>query len=416
MAHNNFLDLPSDSDASNSQSGYDSDAHELSKSKSSRPNKRQRLSSDKREYLERLPGLHSQDEDAESEVEEAQRNKSVRGRAPLRRPVETQKCVIKSGREVIMDSDEEDASDILGGADGSDHSEDELNVEDRNGDEDIDASDHSDSDDIEAQVASPPRRTIKPIKPTISTTAPTFTTPTSLKRKRPSTSTTPAPAPSKKLKTGVLYLPRLPPFLKPSTLRTLLTPYTRHGISRLFLTPEPHSSRIARLRLGGNRKRLFTDGWVECFSKNDAKTVAETLNGRTMGGRKGGRWRDDVWALRYLRGFKWGDLVGERRDEDAERGSRVEAERRRDRKEREVFVREVQRGKAEATRVGKAMKRREKEGAAVAGEGREVKEVKERRPHTFRQNAVIKKTGMQARGDADGGPKDEVQRVLSKIF
>lgn len=361
--------------------------------------------------------MHSQDEDAESAGEEVQEKRPVRGRAAVRRSTEANKPVVKPIREVVEDSDEGDSGDALGGLDIPDGHGPELNEAEDNSDTDCDASDASDHYDTKAQAASSPPRTTEPIKPTHFTTAPAFTTSTSLKRKRPTTISS-AP-PKKKLKTGVLYLPRLPPFLKPSTLRTLLTPYTRHGISRLFLTPEPHASRIQRLRSGGNRKRLFLDGWVECFSKTDAKTLAETLNGRTMGGKKGGRWRDDVWALRYLRDFKWGDLVGERRDEDAERGSRVEAERRRDKKERELYVRDVQRGKVELTREGKAKKKREKEGIALGekGDGVEsMREVKERRPHTFRQIAVIKKTGRQTGEEAEGGPKDEVRRVLSKIF
>jgi ESF2/ABP1 family protein len=38
------------------------------------------------------------------------------------------------------------------------------------------------------------------------------------------------------------------------------------------------------------------------------------LNASTIGGKKGDRWRDDIWTMKYLSGFKWemlGEQVGE---------------------------------------------------------------------------------------------------------
>ena len=45
-----------------------------------------------------------------------------------------------------------------------------------------------------------------------------------------------------------------------------------------------------------------------------AKTVARMLNAQVIGGKKGDRWRDDIWTMKYLSGFKWemlGEQVGE---------------------------------------------------------------------------------------------------------
>lgn len=209
----------------------------------------------------------------------------------------------------------------------------------------------------------------------------------------------------RKLKTGIIYLPRLPPFLKPSTLRTLLTPYTKHGISRLFLTPEAPAARRQRTMNGGNKKTLYTDGWVEFASKTDAKTVVDACNGKIIGGRKGGYYRDDVWSMRYLRGFKWGDLVGERRDEEAERNARLEAERRREKREMAVFLGNVEKSKIEETRRRKG----EKKGAV----GADSDEPPNARVFSFRQNEVKRKTGKEREKEK---PAEEVRRVLSKIF
>jgi hypothetical protein len=39
--------------------------------------------------------------------------------------------------------------------------------------------------------------------------------------------------------------------------------------------------------------------------KSIAKMVAQMLNAQVIGGKKGDRWRDDIWTMKYLSGFKW---------------------------------------------------------------------------------------------------------------
>lgn len=46
------------------------------------------------------------------------------------------------------------------------------------------------------------------------------------------------------------------------------------------------------------------------MDKSLAKTVASMLNAQVIGGKKGDRWRDDIWTMRYLSGFKW-EMLGE---------------------------------------------------------------------------------------------------------
>jgi len=104
-------------------------------------------------------------------------------------------------------------------------------------------------------------------------------------------------------KSGVIYLSRIPPFLKPSKLRSLLAPYG--SLNRIFLSPEDPLSHARRVRAGGNKKRSFTEGWVEFVRKKDAKRTVELLNTRPIGGRKGSYYRDDIWSMIYLHGFKW---------------------------------------------------------------------------------------------------------------
>ena len=40
-----------------------------------------------------------------------------------------------------------------------------------------------------------------------------------------------------------------------------------------------------------------------------ARSVAEMLNAQPIGGKKGTRWRDDIWTMKYLPRFKWNMLT-----------------------------------------------------------------------------------------------------------
>ncbi|KAF2838795.1 hypothetical protein M501DRAFT_917630, partial [Patellaria atrata CBS 101060] len=159
-----------------------------------------------------------------------------------------------------------------------------------------------------------------------------------------------------KHRSGVIYLSRIPPFMKPTTLRTLLTP---HGaLNRIFLTPEPAISHRQRTSRGGNKKTLYLDGWVEFVSKRDAKACAATLNAQPIGGKKGGYYYDDVWNMKYLKGFKWRHLTEQIANENAERAARMRAEVSRARREDREFVRNVERGKVVETKERKKRARR----------------------------------------------------------
>ncbi len=70
---------------------------------------------------------------------------------------------------------------------------------------------------------------------------------------------------------------------------------------------ESHKKRV---RAGGNRKTKFLEGWVEFSRKSTAKGVAISLNNTPVGGPKRSYWRDDIWNIKYLKGFKWDDLTG----------------------------------------------------------------------------------------------------------
>lgn len=211
-------------------------------------------------------------------------------------------------------------------------------------------------------------------------------------------------------KTGVIYISRIPPFMKPATLKHYLTPYGEIG--RVFLTPEDPVAQKQRVRNGGNKKKSFTDGWVEFSNKKDAKAAAETLNGNIIGGKKGNFYHDDMWNMKYLTGFKWSHLTEQIANENAERVARLRAEVARTRRENKSFVEDVERSKMlEGMRVKKAAQADRAGASSSAGATKSagVRELK----RDFKQNEVKSK---RIRDSSKSEQTEDVQRVLSKIF
>lgn len=218
-------------------------------------------------------------------------------------------------------------------------------------------------------------------------------------------------------KSGVVYMSRIPPFMTPAKVRSLLEPYGK--MNRIFLAPEDPIARRKRIRNGGNKKKSFTEGWIEFVKKKDAKKVCELLNARPIGGKKGSYYRDDIWNLLYLKGFKWHNLTEQIAAENAERASRMRAEISKTTKENKEFVRNVEKAKVlQGIQTKKAAKGNKEggEGAADSSESATPQattttndDSRERR-RTFKQIPLAKKRKL------DDAQPEQVQRVLSKIL
>ena len=117
-----------------------------------------------------------------------------------------------------------------------------------------DPAENADSRDL---VTGTPSRSQSKDESTLQTTKPASSTLQNPKLK-PLTPSQLASSQRKARKTGVVYLSRIPPFMKPATLRHLLSPYGL--LKRVFLTPESTTIRTKRKRSGGNKKRSFIDG------------------------------------------------------------------------------------------------------------------------------------------------------------
>ncbi|OTB01109.1 hypothetical protein M426DRAFT_323758 [Hypoxylon sp. CI-4A] len=209
-------------------------------------------------------------------------------------------------------------------------------------------------------------------------------------------------------KSGLVYLSRIPPFMKPSKLRSLLEPYGK--INRIFLTPEDPQDRSRRIRQGGNKKHMYTDGWVEFVNKKDAKTAVDLLNARTIGGKKNTYYRDDIWNLLYLKGFKWHNLTEQINSEMAERTSRMRAEISKSTKENKEFVRNIEKAKMLDGMQAKAAAKRSRDEQSTANSASKVARSSEdsKSMRKFKQASVRKK-------GVDKAP-EEAKRVLGQLF
>ncbi|KAK6197416.1 uncharacterized protein RJT21DRAFT_123219 [Scheffersomyces amazonensis] len=196
--------------------------------------------------------------------------------------------------------------------------------------------------------------------------------------------------------------------MKPSTLRSILSRFGK--IDRLFLKPEDAAIHHKRVKYGGNKKKNFTEGWIEFVSKKDAKMCASTLNGNKLGGKKTSYYYDDVINIKYLSGFKWFDLTQQIAKENEVRQARLALELSQQQKLNKSFVNNVEKSKMISN-----IQRKRKEKEIERGDEAERGEEEIRR--SFKQRKVSSK-----RADADTSikddakPSDRLNSVLSKVF
>lgn len=102
----------------------------------------------------------------------------------------------------------------------------------------------------------------------------------------------------KKTRSGVIYFSSLPPYLKPFALKAMLEKRGFGGITKIFLAPLLPSAAGHRSR--SNKRKLYTEGWIEFESKKTAKICAETLNATIVGGLKSSCEFTGIFAIIYV--------------------------------------------------------------------------------------------------------------------
>ncbi|KAH7102976.1 hypothetical protein BKA62DRAFT_698215 [Auriculariales sp. MPI-PUGE-AT-0066] len=201
---------------------------------------------------------------------------------------------------------------------------------------------------------------------------------------------------------GIVYLSRIPPGMRPTKVRHLMSAYGEVG--RVFLQQEDAKRAYLRRKHTSTKKVHYTEGWVEFEDKKVARSVADMLNAQSIGGKKGTRWRDDVWTMKYLPRFKWHMLTEQIAHEGAVHRERLRIELSQSKAEQKDYLRNVS--------VAKQLKKREEkrkakgEDATPAVESRKRKDVDGPRDGPS-QRRKRPKTDASSAG---------LENVLSKIF
>jgi ESF2/ABP1 family protein len=200
-------------------------------------------------------------------------------------------------------------------------------------------------------------------------------------------------------RTGVVYISRVPPYMKPEKVRHLLS---QHGeILRIYLTPEDPAIRKKRKMMGGNKRQSYVDGWVEFADKQVAKQVASMLNTRPIGGKQASFYSSDLWSLKYLSKFKWRHLTEKVAYDNAVRKHKVQTEVAQAKRERDFFLDKVEQSKNQKRKTNSSPS------DAAGGTSEHAECVK----RVFRQVAPF------AASDACLSKSDDVPKpLLSKIF
>lgn len=192
-------------------------------------------------------------------------------------------------------------------------------------------------------------------------------------------------------KTGVVYFSRIPPLMDPGKLRMLLQ---RFGIvDRIYLVPEDPKAQAVRIRHGGNRALAYTEGWAEFTKKRYAKTCASTLNGNTIGGKKGSQHYDDIMNAKYLPKFKWNDLSEQLAQETHNRQARLRTEISQATRENQTYIQSLEKSKAAERR----RQREEEEG------GEETEKPTKKVHRDFYQGKTHSARAKEGKKELDGG-------------
>ncbi|KDQ07763.1 hypothetical protein BOTBODRAFT_119640 [Botryobasidium botryosum FD-172 SS1] len=214
---------------------------------------------------------------------------------------------------------------------------------------------------------------------------------------------------------GIIYISRIPPGMRPPKVRHLMSAYGEVG--RVYLKQEDPKRAYLRRKHTSTRKVHFTEGWVEFLSKKVARSVADMLNARPIGGKKGTRWRDDVWTMKYLPKFKWNMLTEQVAHENATRTARLRVELSQSKSEQHDYLRNVELAKVLEKRAEKKRKRAEEGGEVEHAADSESSSLPKPAISSKENKGKGKRPKQEVEGNSSGTQREEaLGQVLGKIF
>ena len=199
--------------------------------------------------------------------------------------------------------------------------------------------------------------------------------------------------------------------------------------------PDPKSAYLRR-KFTTTKKPHYTEGWVEFKNKHIARSVATMLNAQPVGGKKGSRWRDDVWTMKYLSRFKWYMLTEQvgmsplphyeafeswsyclpfAAHEQATREARLRVELSQSKMEQKHYLKQVEIGKSLEKRSEKKRKRAAELGIEPEQATSSIPKSTEPKKDFKRRRKEGDEAPSKLIGKADTAGKD-LQTVLGQIF
>lgn len=209
-------------------------------------------------------------------------------------------------------------------------------------------------------------------------------------------------------KTGVCYLSKIPPYMKPAKLRSVLSRFGK--IDRLFLKPEDNTTYAKRVKYGGNKKKNYTAGWIEFVNKKDAKLCASTLNGNKLGGKKTSYYYDDIINIKYLSGFKWFDLTQQIARENEIRQAKLSMELSQQQKLNKSFINNVEKSKMINNMQNKRKAREAENSDKLNNDEPEIRRTMKQRKITSTRADAKDELKQKSK------PNEKLNDVLSKVF
>ena len=174
-------------------------------------------------------------------------------------------------------------------------------------------------------------------------------------------------------KRGIVYLSRVPPRMTPSKVKTLLSDWGE--ITRIYLVEEDKTHRKKRRKAGGSSGKRYTEGWIEFASKKIAKLVGSSLNMTPISHQKGNMHHDDVWSVKYLKGFKWSHLTEKVAYERRVREQKLRVEMMEVKRENAAFVSQLEQGK-KMDYIEERLRKKGNSGGASEKKGRTIRQKK----------------------------------------
>ncbi|KAI9256442.1 hypothetical protein BDA99DRAFT_484833 [Phascolomyces articulosus] len=212
--------------------------------------------------------------------------------------------------------------------------------------------------------------------------------------------------------TGVCYLSRIPMFMSPTRLREFLSQHAELG--RIYLEKEDAKITAKRRKFHKNKRVNYREGWVEFKDKKQAKRLAEFLNARQVGGKRGNAFYYETWTIKYLPKFKWRHLTEQMAYERKARERRLEAELAQATRENRLYLENVERAKMHKGMREKRQKKRKHDEANNDNE--EVEDIR----RSFRQRGkVVSEVASQKAGEGKEAMSrldDSVKNVLSHVL